>query len=287
MRRAAWIGWALGLLVGLALVIQPGLALDRFRPPGSPPPSIVAPASGAETASADPSPGPPGRESIEVIDGGRPSRPPQPHVPTDVRGVVSHGARDSGTVVLSFDMDGGPRAPEIVRWLIDNRVPATLFIAGRWAETSIGIEVLGLAAQHPELLEVGSHSYGHADFTTLTAAQMIADLDRSRNAIAAAYGQPPRPWFRPPLGAVNSLVFVSAARAGFSLTVLWDTDPKDWSSRWTPATLAEEVVTTVQGGSVVILHLSGSATPDALPMIVAGIRERGFELVNLGGLLGI
>jgi hypothetical protein len=37
----------------------------------------------------------------------------------------------------------------------------------------------------------------------------------------------------------------------------------------------------------VILHLSGSATPDALPMMVAGIRGRGFELANLGGLLGI
>jgi hypothetical protein len=41
-----------------------------------------------------------------------------------------------------------------------------------------------------------------------------------------------------------------------------------------------------QGGSIVLMHLGGYETLDALPGIVAGLRASGYTLVTLGTLVG-
>lgn len=49
---------------------------------------------------------------------------------------------------------------------------------------------------------------------------------------------------------------------------------------------ADEVLTRAQGGSIVLMHLGGYVTLDALPGIVEGLRARGYALVTLETLLG-
>ncbi len=71
---------------------------------------------------------------------------------------------------------------------------------------------------------------------------------------------------------------------------MWDIDSLDWKpeSDGGPTTddLTARVLARVQGGSIVLMHLGGYHTLEALPDIVAGLADRGFEPVTLTRLLG-
>ena len=220
-----------------------------------------------------------------------PSTPP-PTAPPAASTLVSHGSRSSSTVALTFDM-GGRTDPSvaIMSWLRDHGVPATIFMTGASVDsTSAGRQVISIVNARPDLFDLGNHSYGHPDMTTLTAGQVADELRRAEAAIAAHADQSPQPLFRPPYGAWDSEVLAGAGAAGYRWTVMWDVDTIDWKpisdGGPTAAQIVEKVVGRVQGGSIVLMHLGGYETLDALPGIVAGLRGRGYALVTLGTLIG-
>jgi peptidoglycan-N-acetylglucosamine deacetylase len=45
-----------------------------------------------------------------------------------------------------------------------------------------------------------------------------------------------------------------------------------------------KVVNNAKSGSVVLMHLGGFETPDALPSIIDGLRSRGFILTTVSDL---
>ncbi len=212
--------------------------------------------------------------------------------PAAASAAVSHGSRSSTMVALTFDM-GGRTDPAIaiMGWLEDHGVPATIFMTGASVDsTTAGRQVISIVNAHPDLFDLGNHSYGHPDLTTLTAGQVADELRRAEAAIAAHADQSPRPLFRPPYGAWDSEVLAGAGAAGYRWTVMWDVDTIDWKpisdGGPTAAQIVEKVVGRAQGGSIVLMHLGGYETLDALPGIVAGLRGRGYALVTLGALIG-
>jgi peptidoglycan/xylan/chitin deacetylase (PgdA/CDA1 family) len=195
-------------------------------------------------------------------------------------------------VALTFDM-GGRTDPAlaIISWLRDHRVPATIFMTGSSVDsTNAGQQVVSIVNTRPDLFDLGNHSYSHPDMTSLSAGQVTDELQRAEAAIAAVADQSPRPLFRPPYGAWDGDVLAGTGAAGYRWTVMWDVDTIDWKpiSDGGPsaAQIVEKVVGRVQGGSIVLMHLGGYETLDALPGIVDGLRGRGYTLVTLGTLLG-
>ncbi|HET6745610.1 MAG TPA: polysaccharide deacetylase family protein [Candidatus Limnocylindria bacterium] len=218
---------------------------------------------------------------------------PQPtKSPQTASALVSHGSRSSGMVALTFDMGGRTEpAVAIMSWLRDHGVPATVFMTGASVNsTSASRQVISIINRQPGLFDLGNHSYSHPDMTGLTAGQVTDELRRAETAIEAYANQSPRPLFRPPYGAWDSDVLAGAGAAGYRATVLWDVDTIDWKPMSdggpSAAKIVETVVGRAQGGSIVLMHLGGYKTLDALPGIVAGLRDRGFTLVTLGTLLG-
>ncbi len=210
--------------------------------------------------------------------------------------LVRHGSRSSNDVALTFDMGGRVGdALAIVRWLVAHDVHATIFMTGAMADnrnTDAGREVLAIIDDHPDLLTLGNHSYSHPDFRTLTAAEMRSELRRTEAAIAPYCSQDPRPFFRPPYGGTSTSVLATVGAAGYRRTVLWDIDTIDWRpiTNDPPGPTEDAIVAKVlgkaQGGSIVLMHLGGYQTYEALPRIVAGLHEAGFDLVSLDGMLG-
>jgi peptidoglycan/xylan/chitin deacetylase (PgdA/CDA1 family) len=183
----------------------------------------------------------------------------------------------------------------IVNWLVAHEVHATVFMTGAMADnknTDAGRQVLAIIDAHPGLLTLGNHSYSHPDFRTLTAAEMQSELRRTEAAIAPYCGQDPRPFFRPPYGSYDVDVLAAVGAAGYSRTILWDIDTIDWRpvANDPPGPTADQIVAKVldnaQGGSIVLMHLGGYETYDALPRIVLGLRDAGFDLVTLDELFG-
>lgn len=181
----------------------------------------------------------------------------------------------------------------IVRWLVDHRVHATIFMTGAMAEspnTSAGRTVLGIVDAHPELFTLGNHSYTHLSFTTLTAGEIRDELRSTEVALARYCSQDPRPFFRPPNGAYDTRVLAAVGSGHYAYTVTWDIDTIDWRpiANDPPGPSADQIVAKVldnaRGGSIVLMHLGGYETYEALPTVVAGLRAAGFDLVNLDGM---
>ena len=183
----------------------------------------------------------------------------------------------------------------IVDWLVDHDVHATIFMTGAIADnpnTDAGRRVLAIIDAHPELFALGNHSYTHRDFRTLSASEIRDELRRTEAAIAPYCSQDPRPIFRPPNGGYDADVLAAVGAAGYRYTVTWDIDTIDWRliNNDPPGPTADQIVAktlaNAQGGSIVLMHLGGYETFDALPRVVEGLRLVGYGFVTLDELIG-
>ena len=233
---------------------------------------------------------------VVAYDPPLPTATPLPATPTPVPSgpsvAVSHGGRSSSMVALTFDMGGRTDpAVSIMAWLRDHGIPATIFLTGSSVDnTTAAREVISIINARPDLFDLGNHSYAHPDMTGLSAAQVADDLQSAEAAIDRYADQSPRPLFRPPYGAWDAEVLAGAGSVGYRWTVLWDVDTIDWKPISDGGPTAEQIVAKVlagaQGGSIVLMHLGGFETLNALPGIVAGLQARGFSLVTLDRLIG-
>jgi peptidoglycan/xylan/chitin deacetylase (PgdA/CDA1 family) len=195
-------------------------------------------------------------------------------------------------VALTFDMGGRlDPALDILQWLIDRDVEATIFPTGRTAtQTTEGRAALDLVAAHRERFDVGNHSWSHPDFRELDAEAMRSQLAMTDAAIVAAVNLDTKPWFRPPFGGLDDQVPAVVGPAGWSYVVMWDIDTIDWrpvsDGGPTAEAIVAKVLDRVDGGSIVLMHLGGFNTFDALPGIMHGLAERGLRPVTLSEMFG-
>lgn len=270
-----------------ATATTPGPALTATATSPVPTATAATPTPAA-TSTATRTPTPPAATATPTR-----ATPPTSTPPPASGRLLSNGPRDSSFIALTFDMGGRVEpALDIMNWLIANRVHATIFMTGAMAEnqnTEAGREVLRLVAAHPELFALGNHSYTHPDFTTLGATAMRTELDRTEAAIGRIVATSPRPFFRPPFGAQNAAVVSGVAAAGYPLTVMWDIDTIDWRPESdggpTTADIVAKVRANARGGSIVLMHLGGYNTLDALPGILAALREAGLTPATLSEMV--
>jgi peptidoglycan/xylan/chitin deacetylase (PgdA/CDA1 family) len=246
--------------VGWVLLLMPDTVVDDANPPSLPPG-----ASPGATPGASPVAGPATQ--------------------------LAHGPRSASNIALTFDMGGRlDPAVDIVEWLIEHEVHATLFPTGAsGSQTAQGITALQLAATRPDLFDFANHSWDHPDFRDLTPAQMADQLVRTENALAPIFGST-KPWFRPPFGATSDAVRLGVGAAGWRSVVMWDVDTIDWRPEADGGPTAEQIVakisTEAQGGSIVLMHLGGYNTLEALPGILSAVGALGLEPVTLDEMLG-
>jgi peptidoglycan/xylan/chitin deacetylase (PgdA/CDA1 family) len=208
-------------------------------------------------------------------------------------------------VALTLDM-GGRLEPgvDILNLLIANQVCVTIFPTGAMAQTVEGQEVMALIKANSALFEIGNHTMHHCDLVlggggsptmapcagvTPTADFIRQELTDAAAILAQLSGQQPVPYWRPPYGSVNQLVRDAAASAGYTKTFMWDIDTIDWKpiadGGPTAQQIATKVISDAQDGSIVLMHLGGYETLDALRIMIPGLRDRGFLLTSLSDLL--
>jgi peptidoglycan/xylan/chitin deacetylase (PgdA/CDA1 family) len=212
--------------------------------------------------------------------------------------LIGHGRRTGNDVALTFDMGGRVGdALAIMNLLVSRGVHATIFMTGSMADstaTSAARQVLQIIQSHSGQFTLGNHSYSHPYFTQLTAAQMADELHRAEVAFAKQTSQDPKPFFRPPYGSSNAAVLAGVGAAFYRLSIKWDIDTIDWRPINNPGgpagptadQIVSKVLSNAQAGSIVLMHLGGYETYDALPRIIDGLRGKGYDLVNLDTMLG-
>ena len=74
-----------------------------------------------------------------------------------------------------------------------------------------------------------------------------------------------------------------AADAGYRQTVVWDVDPRDWTSPGVGAIVAR-AVRPARSGSIILLHVKPQ-TARALPFIIRSLRHRRLRPIGLDQLI--
>ena len=189
-------------------------------------------------------------------------------------------------MALTFDVEhpDRPSVPGVTQRIVEilarEQVRATAFIQGRWAEASP--DVAASIARGGHL--IGNHSFYHARMTLLTEEGFATDVREAAAAVLAATGVNPAPWFRCPFGAGQDdpTLLRRLARLGYR-NVGWDVGSDDWDLG-DAAELEERVVREALArgdGAVVLMHGWPRRTPEALPGIVARLRDAGAEFVTV------
>jgi peptidoglycan/xylan/chitin deacetylase (PgdA/CDA1 family) len=188
-------------------------------------------------------------------------------------------------VALTFDDGPSPDTEGVLAVLAEHHLSATFFMIGHEVESFPGIAQRVLAAGH----EVGNHSYSHPLYIFQRSAETRAQLRRAQDVITETIGVSPR-LARPPYG-VRTPAYFGATRALGLETVQWDVAGFDWKPI-SPRQIADKVLRKIRPGSIILLHDGDSSgkehrqkTVEALPLIIRGVRERGFHIVPLSQLL--
>ncbi len=181
--------------------------------------------------------------------------------------------------------------PGLIAALRELRVPATVFMTGRWAEEypdqarSLGRD---------PLFEVANHSYSHYAFTadcyglpTVPGDRMRADVERAYAAFRRAGVPDAKPYFRFPGGCYDRRALKALTPAGVT-AVQWDVVSGDAFATDARA-VSRQVLEGVRPGSVVVLHCTRSAAPTTervVRTVVPELRARGFRFVRVSELIG-
>jgi len=225
--------------------------------------------------------------------------------PRAIAPVVANGPRDRRAVALTFDsnltdamiqeLHNGKVASfanvAVLDELDQMQVPATIFLAGKWIEQYP--DVTRRIAADP-FLEVGSHSYSHRAFHqpcyglgTIRVADMADDVNRSE-ALLRQYSTRPTPYFRFPGGCYDEAALRAVGPTG--VTVIQYDLPSGDAFGTNVNAIVRNVLGNTRNGAIVVMHITGGNTAPltalALPPIVNGLRQRGFQLVRLSDLLG-
>ncbi|MEV6113230.1 polysaccharide deacetylase family protein [Streptomyces sp. NPDC052109] len=218
--------------------------------------------------------------------------------------VFEHGPRTLGkTVALTFDADmtadQGPRAaagehfdnPGLIGALRTLKVPATIFMTGRWAD-EYPTEARSLG--HDPQFEVANHSYSHYAFTakcyglpTLDPGEMREDVERAYASLRSAGVPHALPYFRFPGGCYNQQALRALSGTGVT-AVQWDVVSGDAFAKDADA-VTRQVLDGVKPGSVVIMHCTRSAAPTTekvVRAVVPELRRRGYRFVKVSELIG-
>ena len=181
----------------------------------------------------------------------------------------------SKPVALTLDACSGRFDAELIGFLVQKRIPATLFVTKRWLDkNSAGVALL---RQHLDLFDIENHGArhipavigagatvygiaGHAD-----VAQLRSEVAGGAAAITQAFGTAPR-WYRAATARYDATAQIEIAKmgyqiAGFSINA-------DAGATLKRRAVAARVAQ-AQGGDIIIAHMNHPESDTAQGLIDA------------------
>ncbi|MFC1807078.1 polysaccharide deacetylase family protein [Candidatus Omnitrophota bacterium] len=186
-------------------------------------------------------------------------------------------------VAITFD-DGpnGEYTLKIVDILAKYRLKATFFLLG--ANVLKFPKIARKIAKKGHI--IGNHTYSHKHLKRLSSRAVLRQIERSEEVFKEVLGIRPK-YLRPPYGEYTKRIEKIVRRKGHKL-INWDVDAKDWKNP-SSKVIAERILSKVADGSIILLHDGANIrigesrrnTVNALPLIVRGLRQKGFKIVSL------
>jgi len=202
--------------------------------------------------------------------------------------VFCFGISNQKPKLIALSFDDGPHTTyteEVLAVLKKNNIKATFFVMG------------GCVHNHPDLLQkeyedgnaIGNHTYTHPNLSKLSDAAVAKELTRADDIIYKTIHVRPA-IFRPPYGACSANCTATANRLGIK-KVTWSYLVNDWDVDKTSSDIiATSLIKHAYPGAILAMH-DGSGnrqkTVDALPRVIATLKNKGYQFVTIPELLKI
>ena len=205
-------------------------------------------------------------------------------------------------VAITFDDGPDPQwTPKILDVLKQKKATATFFLIGIQTDKFSGLAKRIYAEGHT----IGNHTFTHPDVSGISTGYMKVELNLTERLFASMMGiratlmRPPYAIDEEPDTSDQVRPLEIPQEMGY-ITVGNRIDPNDWSDN--PRRSAEQISAYVLShlppcklgnlrcGNIVLLHDGGgnrAETVRALPMIIDGIRAKGYEIAPVYELLGM
>jgi len=202
--------------------------------------------------------------------------------------VIRSGPSACKAVAFTFDMcpvrSGSGYDEALIRWLTEQRVPATFFLSGRWADTHPS-QVKALLAV--PFFEIGTHGQTHAHLPLLDAEGQREEIRGAVRLLQAGYGLE-APLFRPPYGEYDDRTVEVVRQLGLRF-ILWDRVSGDPDPRLSREQMVERLTSRARNGNIIVFHANGKGR-HTRAVVEETYRElavnRGLQPVTVTELLG-
>jgi peptidoglycan/xylan/chitin deacetylase (PgdA/CDA1 family) len=180
-------------------------------------------------------------------------------------------------VALTFDDGPGPYTPQILRILDEFDARATFYVVGQQIASWPQMLPLISEAGH----DIGNHTMSHPKLSELSVSEQRAQISGLDAAVSQHIGMTPTT-IRPPFGDLPDAPLPDPLSRP---VVMWSVDSLDWRKRKAEA-IVDEVLADIGAGDIILMHELYQRSVDALPEILAELRERGLAVVSVADLLG-
>lgn len=170
--------------------------------------------------------------------------------------VIKSGPPRCPGVALTFDLcpvrNGSGYDTALMDYLIDHRIPSTLFMSGKWMASHKN-DVRHLL--DVGLFEIGTHGDVHAHLPMHNAEEQRAEILGPVTLLKKHYAHQAL-LFRPPYGEYND-VTVDVVRALGLRFIQWDIESGDPDPTLSAERILSRVVERTKPGSIIVFHANG------------------------------
>lgn len=208
-----------------------------------------------------------------------------------VTGVRTRLNTSQKVLALTFDACGGPRGlgydARLIQYLEAEKIPAALFISGRWMDANLEIfkrlskkpqfEIENHGLKHKPCSAIGRSVYGIEG--TKNVGEIYEEIELNASKMMNLTGRKPK-YYRPATSYCDEICVEIASALGYEVvnfTVLGDAGAT-YSERQ-----VKEALWNAPPSSIILMHMNHpeSETAEGLIQAIPELKKRGFRFVKL------
>lgn len=210
-----------------------------------------------------------------------------------VKGVDEAIKTQDKDIAFTFDACGGKKGSEydkeLIEYLQQEKIPATLFISGKWIDSQFDAF---LCLSRDTLFEIENHGLNHKPCSidgesaygirgTSDIEEAFDEIEANARKIEALTGRRPQ-FYRSATAYVNEECTHMAASIGIT-TVSYQVLSGDAVPFAPESVIENNILNNIRPGAIVIMHFNRPKwnTKEALQKIVPVLRQEGYSFVKL------
>ncbi len=191
---------------------------------------------------------------------------------------IFQGNTGQKVVAINVNVDWGEEyIPAMLEEFEKHGAQATFFVTGVWAEKNPDILKKIDKAGH----SVQNHGYKHVHFNNLAESEAINQIKKAEEIIYKII-EKRSDFFASPYGEQNRQIMKAVSSINYDL-VMWSIDTIDWQ-RPSPETIVKRVTNKLHNDAIILMHPT-EPTVQALPNLLASIKESGYKMVTMDEII--